>query len=89
LDDNHLCGEFYVKEEQLQGTSFTKGASVIYEGYPATVQEEKDEDGDIKISSMAGALVIANALKQNATLQSIRYDTIDSATPEAHLTWRS
>ena len=64
LDNNQLCGEFYIKEALLQGSSFAKGAVVTYAGYPATVVKEKDSDGDIKVQSFAGVMAIADVLPQ-------------------------
>ena len=78
LDSNYLCGEFYVNEAELQGDSYAEGAAVTYSGYPATVVQEKDSDGDIKIQSSAGLLAITDVLPKTG-ITSIRYCLMELA----------
>ena len=65
----------YVNQSEVQGQSFEIGAKVIYEGQEMIVSKAPDGDGDIKMKSLpdlSWVLAIAEALKVNKSLQSIK-----------------
>ena len=65
----------YVKQSKVQGESFEIGAKVIYEGKEMIVSKAPDSDGDIKMKSiidLSGVLAIAEVLKTNKSLKSIK-----------------
>jgi hypothetical protein len=64
----------YVKKSKVQGESFEIGAKVMYQGRKMIVTMAPDSDGYIKMKplDLSGILALAEAVKANKTLQSIK-----------------
>ena len=78
LASNQLAGGVetgYVKKSKVQGESFEIGAKVMYEGRRMIVTQAPDSRGAIIMKSLpdvSGVLALAEAVKANKTLQSIK-----------------
>jgi hypothetical protein len=73
----------YVKKSKVQGESFEIGAKVMYQGRKMIVTMAPDSDGYIKMKplDLSGILALAEAVKANKTLQSIKWAAQSINTP--------
>ena len=73
LDNNNLAGETdYVKATEVQGDSKEVGAKVSYQGREMVVSKGIDSEGELKMRDFSGVTALAEALKLNKVLSSIR-----------------
>jgi NLR family CARD domain-containing protein 3 len=77
LSSNNIAGVTetgYVKASKVQGSSFNVGDKVVYEGKEMVVSKAKDNDGDIKMSTipdLAGIKSIADAIRVSPSVTSV------------------
>ena len=62
-----------MKATEVQGESKEVGAKVIYQGREMTVSKGIDNDGELKLADFSGVIAIAEMLKTNSTLQTLKY----------------
>ena len=73
LASNNLVGETdYIKESEVQGDSKEVGAKVIYQGREMVVSQGVDSDGDLKMIDPSGLAALAESLKMNKSLTSLK-----------------
>ena len=72
LASNNLAGETgYVKATKVQGSSFTVGDKVVYEGREMVISKGKDNDGEIRMIDMSSVKALADSLTVNEALTKI------------------
>ena len=69
LADNHIGGH-YIKQDDVEGSSFKVGDAVRWNGMAGTISKEKESDGKIFVHFQQGIQAIAQALKVNRALKS-------------------
>ena len=73
ISNNGLVGETdYVNATEVQGASKEVGAKVVYQDREMIVSKGVDSDGDLKMSDPSGITALADALKANAALTSLK-----------------
>ena len=74
LAQNNLVSETgYVNASEVQGDSMAVGAKVIYQGRGMVVSKGVDDDGELKMIDFSGIASLAEALKLNKSLSSLKY----------------
>ena len=80
IASNNLCGETrYMNVTEVQGSSFSVGDKVIYQGREMTISEGENDDGDIKMMDLSGVRALADSLAVNGgslTRVDVRYNDI-------------
>ena len=90
IADNNLGGETdYVKASEVEGDSKVKGAKVMYQGREMVVSKNVDDDGDLKMIDLSGMIALADALKTNSTLTSLKCACLEPSQVSAplHIIW--
>ena len=72
LANNDLVGETYLNAAEVQGDSKEVGAKVIYQGREMVVSKDIDRYGELKMYDFSGITAMAEALKVNKGLSSIK-----------------
>ena len=61
-----------MKATEVQGASKKVGAKVVYQGREMTVSVGVDSDGGLKMADLPGITALADALKANGALKSLK-----------------
>ena len=78
LDNNNLIAETdYVKASEVEGDSKEVGAKVVYQGREMVVSKVLAMNGDLTMFDFSGIAALAETLKVNKTLESVRCSLCD------------
>jgi NLR family CARD domain-containing protein 3 len=73
LADNALVSQTgYIKASKVEGASKEAGAKVMYQGREMVVSKGINRDGEMKMWDFSGIAALAEGLKQNCSLTSIK-----------------
>ena len=61
-----------MKATKVKGASKKVGAKVMYQGREMIVSMGVDSDGELKMVDLSGVIALADALKANAALTSLK-----------------